>query len=191
MVDERLDLLGQVPDASERASPNRALRDDVEPDLDLIEPGGVDRGVVDVGAGTRGQSAEALAAALSEREFTILGADPIVGPQRSRCGGLSPHLRSTLTECPSSDIANNPPWISYSLSAITRVELEPACAERRPGGGAIGLWNRAGRVESRRTARPCGSDGSRRTRSGPKAPRIGVRLPPPCLVPQRSPKLRV
>jgi hypothetical protein len=29
-----------------------------------------------------GEPAEALAAALREREFTILGADPIVGPQR-------------------------------------------------------------------------------------------------------------
>jgi hypothetical protein len=38
VFDERFDLLDQVTDASERASPNRTLRDDVEPDLDLIEP---------------------------------------------------------------------------------------------------------------------------------------------------------
>jgi hypothetical protein len=30
-----------------------------------------------------GEPAEAFAAALREREFTILGADPIVGPQRN------------------------------------------------------------------------------------------------------------
>ncbi len=50
MLDERFDLLDQVPDASERASPNRALRDDVEPDLDLVEPRRVRRRVVDVKA---------------------------------------------------------------------------------------------------------------------------------------------
>jgi hypothetical protein len=32
-----------------------------------------------------GEPAEALAAAFREREFAILGADPIVGPQRNEC----------------------------------------------------------------------------------------------------------
>ena len=50
VLDERFDLLDQIADASERASPNRALRDDVEPDLDLIEPRRVRWRVVDVKA---------------------------------------------------------------------------------------------------------------------------------------------
>ena len=48
MLGKRVDLLGQVPDASEGASPNRALRDDVEPDFDLIEPRRIGRRVVDM-----------------------------------------------------------------------------------------------------------------------------------------------
>ncbi len=50
MLGEGFDLLGQIANASERASPNRARGDDVEPDLDLIEPRRVRRRVVDVKA---------------------------------------------------------------------------------------------------------------------------------------------
>jgi hypothetical protein len=54
---EAVDLLDQVSDASEGSAPNRPPGDDVEPDLDLVEPGGVGRGVVDVEAGTCGEPA--------------------------------------------------------------------------------------------------------------------------------------
>ncbi len=50
VIGEGFDFLGQISDASERASPNRALRDDVEPDLDLVEPRRVRWRVVDVKA---------------------------------------------------------------------------------------------------------------------------------------------
>jgi hypothetical protein len=45
VLEEALDLLDEIPDAAERTSADRSLRDDVQPDLDLVEPGGVGRGV--------------------------------------------------------------------------------------------------------------------------------------------------
>ncbi len=47
---EGFDLSNEITDASEGASPDRALRDDVEPDLDLIEPRRIRRRVVDMKA---------------------------------------------------------------------------------------------------------------------------------------------
>ena len=48
VFDVGIDLVDQVLHAAERASPDRSLGDDVEPDLDLVQPGGVGRGVVHV-----------------------------------------------------------------------------------------------------------------------------------------------
>ncbi len=52
---EGFDLFDEISDAAEGASPNRSLGDDVEPDLDLIEPRGISRGVVHMEAGARGE----------------------------------------------------------------------------------------------------------------------------------------
>jgi hypothetical protein len=58
------------------------------------------------------EPAEALAAALREREFTNLGADPIVGPQRSRTvssgGGVDPGCGSLARLC----LSRSPPFSS-------------------------------------------------------------------------------
>ena len=45
---EAVDVLDQVSDASEGASPNGFLSNDVEPDFNLVQPGGVGWGVVDM-----------------------------------------------------------------------------------------------------------------------------------------------
>ena len=42
------DLVDELADRGERAAPDRFLGNDVEPDLDLIDPGGVGGGEVDV-----------------------------------------------------------------------------------------------------------------------------------------------
>ena len=54
------DVRDEVADAAERTPPNGSLGDDVEPDLDLVEPGGVGRGVVDVEARAGGEPAADL-----------------------------------------------------------------------------------------------------------------------------------
>ena len=47
-LDEAVDVLPQVPKTPESPASDRSLRDDVEANLDLIEPGPVGRRVVDV-----------------------------------------------------------------------------------------------------------------------------------------------
>jgi hypothetical protein len=59
-LNEALDLGDEVSDAPERAPTDGALGDDVEPDLDLIEPGGIGRGVVDVEGGSSREPAPDL-----------------------------------------------------------------------------------------------------------------------------------
>ncbi len=54
-LDESIDLLHQVFDATERAAADGALSDEVEPDLHLVEPGGIGGSVVDVKAGPLSQ----------------------------------------------------------------------------------------------------------------------------------------
>ncbi len=54
-IDEELDAGDQGSNASVRAATDRLLGDDVEPDLDLIEPRRVGRRVVDVEAWPRGE----------------------------------------------------------------------------------------------------------------------------------------
>ena len=52
---EFLDAIDEVGDAAEGASSNGLLRDDIEPDFNLIEPGTAGGGVVNVIAGARRQ----------------------------------------------------------------------------------------------------------------------------------------
>ena len=51
MTGEVIDFRGQVHDAPERASSDRLLGDDVEPDLHLVQPGSISRGQMDVEVG--------------------------------------------------------------------------------------------------------------------------------------------
>ena len=55
VVDEVLDLADELANALERAPTNGALGDDVEPDLHLVEPRGVGRGVMHMEARSRRQ----------------------------------------------------------------------------------------------------------------------------------------
>ena len=55
MVGEAQDLLLELGDGGEGTAADRLLRDDVEPDLDLVEPGGVGGDKVEVVAGPVGQ----------------------------------------------------------------------------------------------------------------------------------------
>jgi hypothetical protein len=57
MTSEVIDFRGQVLNAPESASSNRLLGDDVEPDLHLIQPGGVGRSQMDMKTGVQGQPA--------------------------------------------------------------------------------------------------------------------------------------
>lgn len=57
VMNEMVDFSGQVLDAPEGASSNRLLGDHVEPDLDLVQPGGVGRRQMDVKARMQGQPA--------------------------------------------------------------------------------------------------------------------------------------
>ena len=57
MVSEVTDTLNKLTDGGKGAATDRLLGDDVEPDLDLIEPGRVGRGEVDVIAGPSGEPA--------------------------------------------------------------------------------------------------------------------------------------
>lgn len=57
VLDEVLDLRDEIADALECAPMYRALRDGVEPDLHLVEPRRMGRGVVHVEAWQRGQPA--------------------------------------------------------------------------------------------------------------------------------------
>ena len=57
VMNEGVDFRGQVPDAPEGATPNRLLGDHIEPDLDLVQPGGVGRRQMDMEARMRGQPA--------------------------------------------------------------------------------------------------------------------------------------
>jgi len=50
VMHEVIDLRHEVTYAAERAAPDGLLGDDVEPDLHLVEPGGIGRGVVHVEA---------------------------------------------------------------------------------------------------------------------------------------------
>ena len=56
-MNEEIDFRGQVPDAPKGAPPDRLLGDDVEPNLDLVQPGGVGRCQVDMETRMRGQPA--------------------------------------------------------------------------------------------------------------------------------------
>ena len=56
-VGEVSDLVDELADRGERAAPDRFLGNDVEPDLDLIDPGGVGGGEVDVIAGPSSEPA--------------------------------------------------------------------------------------------------------------------------------------
>jgi arabinofuranosyltransferase len=55
VLHEGLDLLDEISDAAKRPTANRSLGDQVEPDLDLIEPRRIGGRVVDVEAGARGE----------------------------------------------------------------------------------------------------------------------------------------
>src|SRR5579864_6110489 len=59
-MNEVVDSRHQVTDAAERAAADGPLGDDVEPDLHLIEPGGIRRRVVHMEARTGGQPAPDL-----------------------------------------------------------------------------------------------------------------------------------
>lgn len=55
VVDVVLDFGHKLLDTSERSAPDSFLSDDIEPDLDLIQPGGIGRGVMDVPSFMRGK----------------------------------------------------------------------------------------------------------------------------------------
>jgi len=55
MFDEGIDLVHELFDVGERASANGFLRDDPKPALDLVEPRGVCRGVMDMEPRAPGQ----------------------------------------------------------------------------------------------------------------------------------------
>lgn len=57
LIDEAIDFSGQVLDASERAPTNGLLSNDVEPDLHLVEPGGIGRRQMGMEPGVQGQPA--------------------------------------------------------------------------------------------------------------------------------------
>lgn len=57
VMDEVIDLGSQLLDAPERASAHGLLGNDIEPDLDLVQPGGAGRRQMDVETRVRGQPA--------------------------------------------------------------------------------------------------------------------------------------
>src|SRR3972149_7389070 len=60
VVNEVVDSRHEVADAAERAAADGPLGDDVEPDLHLVEPGGIGRGVVHMEAWAGGKPASDL-----------------------------------------------------------------------------------------------------------------------------------
>lgn len=60
VMNEVVDSRHEIADAAERAAADGPPGDDVEPDLHLVEPGGVGRGVVHMEAGTGGKPASDL-----------------------------------------------------------------------------------------------------------------------------------
>jgi hypothetical protein len=106
-VAERLDPGDQIGNGGERAPSNGFLRDDVEPDFDLVEPGSVGRGEVDVVARPSGQPTLDLGVLMGgvvvddEMDLEVRGSVPVRWPHpgRRRAWLSVPEGRDTGPQC--------------------------------------------------------------------------------------------
>jgi len=129
VLHEGLDLFHEISDTPEGASPDRPLCDDVEPDLDLVEPRGVGRGVVHMDAPSP------LLHRLLRRAL-FFGQVGIVEAFRTcehdpRYAGPAPVPSSIVAPPPTSPTRSAPP---PTLPSVVPASSRPSCTRKNVDG---------------------------------------------------------